>query len=78
MDAASKARTAEVRCLEREKKEIGAQLELLKKVWAARTKALKKLRQKGMVGIHQLRLVWRRSWQSQRSTKSLSLRQPEW
>jgi hypothetical protein len=46
MEAASKARTVEVKALEKEKKEIGAQLETFKKVFAQRTKALNKLRKK--------------------------------
>jgi hypothetical protein len=46
MMEASKARTAAVKPLEKEKKEIVAQLETYKKVLAARTKALSKLRKK--------------------------------
>jgi hypothetical protein len=46
MEVASKARTVEVKPLEKEKKEIVAQLETYKKVFAQRTKALSKLRKK--------------------------------
>ena len=46
MDAASKARTVEVKPLEREKKGIGAQLEIYKKMSVTRTKALNQLRQR--------------------------------
>jgi hypothetical protein len=46
MMEASKARTAAVKPLEKEKKEIVAQLKTSKKVLAARTKALSKLRKK--------------------------------
>ncbi len=44
MGTASKALTAEVKPLEKEKRETAAQLETFKKVLAARTKALSKLR----------------------------------
>jgi hypothetical protein len=46
MEVASKARTVQVKPLEKEKKEIVAQLETYKKVFAQRTKALIKLRKK--------------------------------
>ena len=46
MNEASKARSAEVKPLEREKKSIGVQLETYKKISASRTKALNKLRQR--------------------------------
>jgi hypothetical protein len=46
MMEASKARTAAVKPLEKERKEIVAQWETYKKVLAARTKALSKLRKK--------------------------------
>jgi hypothetical protein len=46
MNEASKARSAEVKPLEREKKSIRAQLETYKKMSASRTKALNKLRQR--------------------------------
>jgi hypothetical protein len=49
MAEASKARTAEVKPMEKEKKEIVSELESFKKVLVARTKALNQLRQK----IHQ-------------------------
>jgi hypothetical protein len=45
MNEGSKARSAEVKPLEREKKGIRAQLETYKKISASRTKALNKLRQ---------------------------------
>jgi hypothetical protein len=45
INEASKARTAEVKPLEREKKSIGAQLETHEKILASRTKDLNKLRQ---------------------------------
>jgi hypothetical protein len=43
MEVASKARTVQVKPLEKDKKEIVAQLETYKKVFAQRTKALSKL-----------------------------------
>jgi hypothetical protein len=46
MEVASKERTAQVKPLEKEKKDIVAQLETYKKVFAQRTKDLSKLRQK--------------------------------
>jgi hypothetical protein len=46
MNEASKARSAEVKPLEREKKSIRAQLETYKKISASRTKAMNKLRQR--------------------------------
>jgi hypothetical protein len=46
MAKASKARTAEVKTMEKEKKEILSELDLFKKVLVARTKALNQLRQK--------------------------------
>jgi hypothetical protein len=46
MNEASKARSAEVKPFEKEKKSIGAQLESYKKISAFRTKALNKLRQR--------------------------------
>jgi hypothetical protein len=46
MEVASKARTVQVKPLEKDKKEIVAQLETYKKVFAQRTKALSKLRKK--------------------------------
>jgi hypothetical protein len=46
MPEASKARSDEVKPLEREKKSIRAQLETYKKISASRTKALNKLRQR--------------------------------
>jgi hypothetical protein len=46
MAQASKARTAEVKPLEKEKKDILSELESFKKVLVARTKALNQLRQK--------------------------------
>jgi hypothetical protein len=46
MATASKARTAEVKPMEKEKKDILSELESFKKVLVARTKALNQLRQK--------------------------------
>jgi hypothetical protein len=46
MAKASRARTAEVRPMEKEKKDILSELESFKKVLVARTKALNQLRQK--------------------------------
>jgi hypothetical protein len=46
MEVASKARTVDVKPLEKEKKEMVVQLETYKKVFAQRTKALSKLRKK--------------------------------
>jgi hypothetical protein len=46
MEAASKARTVEVKALETEKKGIGAQLETYKKILGSRTKGLNKLKQR--------------------------------
>ncbi len=46
MNEASKARTAEVKPLEREKTDVGAQSETYKKILASRTKALNKFRQR--------------------------------
>jgi hypothetical protein len=45
MNAASKARTVEVKPLETEKKGVRAQLETYKKLFLSRTKTLNKLRQ---------------------------------
>jgi hypothetical protein len=59
MDVASKARTAEVKPLEREKKDmLGAQLDMFKKILAAQTKALRaNWGKKGIMGICQLRMI---------------------
>ena len=50
MNEASKARTAEVKPLEREKTDVGAQSETYKKILASRTKALNKFRQRRACG----------------------------
>jgi hypothetical protein len=63
MEAASKARTVEVKPLETQKKGIGALLETYKKILVSRKKALNKLKQRRNHG-NSPRMVWRRSWQS--------------
>jgi hypothetical protein len=71
MVEASKARTAIVKPMEKEKKEILSELESFKKVLVARTKALNQLRQKRHRGDSPIKNGLENYWQSWGSTKRL-------